>query len=99
MLTMVSIAYSQAPSAGNNDEGGLDFLASPEEMPASFCNKAQSKAEGFVVKKGWKMGHNDNGRYVAVGSGDILGDPSSPSFQHKRRNAFSKAMLDATRDL
>ncbi len=91
---------AQPPGNGAGDGStGLDFLASEDEMPASFSNKAQEAAEKYVTHKGWKMGRNDGGRYVAVGSGDILGKPSSPKFQLKRRNAFTKAMADAKRQI
>ncbi len=88
-----------AQDAGGDVGSGLDFLASEEEMPASFSNKASQDAQKYVADKDWRMGRNPNGRYVAIGTGDINGNPSSPSFQMKRRNAFVKAMVDAKRQI
>ncbi len=88
-----------AQDAGGDVGSGLDFLASEEEMPASFSNKASQDAQKYVADKDWRMGRNPNGRYVAIGTGDINGNPSFPSFQMKRRNAFVKAMVDAKRQI
>lgn len=88
-------AQEEAEGVGSN----LAFLAPEGEMPASLSNKASEEAQKYVVAKDWRMGRNPGGRYVAVGTGDINGNPSSPSFQMKRRNAFVKAMVDAKRQI
>lgn len=90
-----AFAQEAAESVGD----GLDFLASEDEMPASFSRKANQDAENYISKKGWQLGRNSDGRYVAIGSSSIAGNPSEPSFQMKRRNAFTQAMIDAKRSI
>lgn len=100
LVQVMDVHTAFAQEAGGDVGSGLDFLASEGEMPASFSNKASQDAQNYVVNiKKWTMGRNPNGRYVAIGTGDINGNPSSPSFQMKRRNAFVKAMVDAQRQI
>jgi len=84
-----------AQDSDGSASSGLDFLASEDEMPASFSNQASQDAQQYVADKGWSIGRNSDGRFVAIGTGDIIGNPSSPTFQMKRRNAFVAAMVNA----
>lgn len=78
------------------DAGGLPFLATEDEMPASFSSKALESANKFVTsKKKWSLGYNPDGRYVVIGESGIPVSPDSPQFQQARSNAFDKAMLNA----
>jgi hypothetical protein len=95
------LVFSLAQATAQSPGGGspFDFLDS-SDAPAAFSSQAVSDAETFINQKGWERGRPlPDGRFVAVGTADILGDPSSPNFQLRRRNAFTQAMLDAKRQI
>lgn len=73
------------------------FLDDSDEALGGMASAvgARRDAEAFVAEKGWKLGRNKDGRYVAIGSASIGGQPSSPNFQALRQTAYIKAMVDA----
>ena len=84
--------------AASSELGSLNFLEEVDSQ-AEMVPNARSSAEDFVVSKGWEIGFNADGRYVAVGSSSIAGSPSDKNFQTSRRIAFQKAMLEAKTEI
>lgn len=73
------------------------FLDDSDDALGAVSSAAAAKrdAEKYIADKGWNLGFNDQGRYVVVGTSDIAGEPSSPSFQAARQSGYGKALLDA----
>lgn len=85
----------QAPAS----DAGLPFLDSSPEAMGAFANNASTQAQKYVQDKGWSIGVNPDGRFVAVGEGTIQAKPDMPNFQDSRRVGFSSAMLDAKKQI
>jgi hypothetical protein len=88
-------AASPAPAAEVST--GAIFLDDSDDALGAVSSAAAAKrdAEKYIADKGWNLGFNDQGRYVVVGTSDIAGEPSSPSFQAARQSGYGKALLDA----
>lgn len=73
------------------------FLDDSDEALGALASAAgaQRDAQNYVAERGWKLGRNKDGRYVAIGFASIGGQPSSPNFQALRQNAYLKAMVEA----
>ena len=91
-------AAPEAGAAQSSELGSLSFLEEVDSQ-AEMVPNARSSAEDFVASKGWTIGFNPDGRYVAVGSAGIIGSPSDKNFQTSRRIAFQKAMLEAKTEI
>lgn len=104
MASLALSAFAQdagtavAPEVASGELGSLSFLEEVDSQAEMVAN-ARSSAEEFVASKGWKIGFNADGRYVAVGSSAIAGSPSDKNFQTSRRIAFQKAMLEAKTEI
>lgn len=86
-LAQVSSAAGAADAA--------DFLDNSPEAIGAVTNAALESAQDWIEKKGWVMGANPDGRYVAVGAAPVSANPSDFRFSQMRANAYTKAMLAA----
>ena len=73
------------------------FLDDSDDALGALASAAGARrdAEQYIAEKGWKLGRNNDDRFVSIGFAAIGGQPSSPNFQALRQNAYLKAMLDA----
>jgi len=71
------------------------FLDSSPEALGAITNQAKASAEDYIAKRGWSLGLNPDGKFVAVGIAPISAKPTDYQFATMRVNAYTKAMLDA----
>jgi hypothetical protein len=96
-IASVGLMYAQA-------EAPVEVL--PEETPqvadAIQAVTVQEMIDNYLAEKGWHGGRNEkDGRvfFVAQGTGVIEAPTSSNSYIESRSSAFSKAMLDAKKNM
>ena len=105
---LAALAVAVSASAAEKDEKSAKaapaaetFLDDSDEALGGLASAAGARrdAETYVANKGWKLGRNMDGRYVAIGMASIAGQPSSPNFQSLRQTAYVKAMVDAKQQI
>lgn len=103
-LCLALVATLPAKAAEKNEKPSKapapvvdSFLDDSDEALGGLASAvgAQRDAEAYVAEKGWKPGRNKDGRFIAIGSASIGGQPSNANFQQLRQTAYVKAIVDA----
>lgn len=86
---------SSVVSSGAGVADAASFLDNSPEAIGAVTDAALESAQNWIAKKGWVMGANPDGRYVAIGAASVSANPSDFRFSQMRANAYTKAMLAA----